>query len=149
LAEIMRLLSVLVGRQQMRSFLERIAAEAGVDLPIAEGWVLVQLHRDPDVDLKARANAVKMPEDALTKALARVKDRGLAIGEGANLTVTPAGRDIAEQLIAAVRARLTGLLDGWSPEQYPEVMRLLQRFATELVPATARDSALSGSSHAE
>ena len=130
-------LSVLVGRQQMRDFLERIAAEVGVDLPVADGWVLVQLHRDPDVDLRARAVAVKMPEEALERALTEVKERGLATGEGAALSLTPAGADIAEQLVAAVRARLTGLLDGWSPEQYPDVMRLLQRFATELVPATA------------
>ena len=149
LAEIMRLLSVLVGRQQMRDFLERIAAEAGVDLPVADGWVLVQLHRDPDVDLRARAAAVKMPEEALERALTEVKERRLATGEGAALSLTPAGADIAEQLVAAVRSRLTGLLDGWSPEQYPEVMRLLQRFATELVPATAREPALSARSQTE
>lgn len=49
-------------------------------------------------------------------------------------TLTPAGLAIADQLIAAVRARLEPLLDGWSPEQYPELVRLLDRFATEVIP---------------
>ena len=45
LSEILRALSVLVGRQQMRQWLDRVASDAGMDLPIADGWVLVQLRR--------------------------------------------------------------------------------------------------------
>ena len=49
-AEIIRALGVLVGRQRMRAYLERLATEAGVDLPLNECWVLVQLRRgDNDI----------------------------------------------------------------------------------------------------
>ena len=41
---------------------------------------------------------------------------------------------LADQLIAAVRARLENLLEGWSPEQYPDLVRLLNKFATEVIP---------------
>jgi hypothetical protein len=35
-----------------------------------------------------------------------------------------------------VRSRLDDLLEGWSPEQYPELARVLDRFASDIVPGT-------------
>ena len=36
----MRALGVLVGRKQMLAYLQRLATEAGVDLPLPDCWVL-------------------------------------------------------------------------------------------------------------
>ncbi len=167
LSEILRALSVLVGRQQMRQWLERVASDAGMDLPIADGWVLVQLRRDPSVDLTSLASSQKIPLNALEGAVADLVERGLLarpepealaagtdstdpVGEGAGLTdsteavaalpaaysLSPSGALVADQLIDAVRTRLSGLLQGWSPEQYPELVRLLDQFASDIVPGT-------------
>ena len=161
LSEILRALSVLVGRQQMRQWLERVAAEAGMDLPTADGWVLVQLRRDPTVDLPTVAAAQKITPTALEGAVADLIERGLITdttgdvmaGDGAGrvdegdsvpsaVSLSPSGAVVADQLIDAVRNRLEGLLDGWSPEQFPDLVHLLNQFASDIVPGTP---ALAGS----
>jgi DNA-binding MarR family transcriptional regulator len=51
----------------------------------------------------------------------------------ATYTLTPAGREAVEKLVAARRASLARLLDGWSPDQHVDLAQLLTRLATELV----------------
>jgi hypothetical protein len=133
LAEIGRALSVLVGRQKMIAYFARVASEAGVDLPLASCWVLVELRRHPglsEADLRALAVRQKMTPEAIDSAIQDVKDRGLC---GADLRLTDKGVEAADVLTAAVRERLETLLDGWSPEQYPDLVELLDHFAAEIV----------------
>ena len=47
-------------------------------------------------------------------------------------TLTPAGQEAVEKLVAARRASLARLLDGWSPEQHHDLAELLTRLANEL-----------------
>ncbi len=155
LSEILRALNVLVGRQQMRQWLQRVAAEAGFDLPLADGWVLAQLRRDPEVDLAELAASQKIELSALSGAVDDLVERGLLIDsaagtptdEGAGgtdlaaaavptVSLTPSGAVVADQIIETVRSRLDDLLEGWSPEQYPELARVLDRFASDIVPGT-------------
>ena len=133
LAEIGRALSVLVGRPKMVAYFARVASEAGVDLPLPSCWVLVQLRRDPGLDepaLRAIAEQNKLTPEATEGAMKDVKSRGLV---GADLKLSPAGAEIADRITTAVRQRLEGLLEGWSPEQYPELVQLLDHFAAEIV----------------
>jgi EmrB/QacA subfamily drug resistance transporter len=192
LAEIIRALGVLVGRQQMREWLERVATEAGVDLPLSECWIVTQLRRDPDCNLPAMAGRVGLEpgafeaarDDLLRRALvtvpaaidsresaasqepsrpadtsghgsaspagapqmseltsnsrvpdlARTGDGSKSNGSPA-LALTPAGVEVADELLDAVRSRLESLLEGWSPERYPELVTVLDKFASDLVPA--------------
>jgi DNA-binding MarR family transcriptional regulator len=138
--EIIRALGVLVGRQRMRAYLERVAAEAGVDLPLNECWVLVQIRRgynDP-VFLGERSGA---SPQAVESTLADLADKGLvkhSTGDdtsGIPVELTESGSAIADTLVATVRDRLEKLLDGWSPEQYPDLLSLLNQFAAEVIPA--------------
>ena len=150
LAEILRAFSVLVGRQQMRDWLQRVALEAGSDLPLADGWVLVQLRRNPSADLTDLAVAQKIPTHTLDGAVADLTERGLLaapVGDAETMessppALSPSGAVVADQLIDAVRTRLEGLLDGWSPEHYPELVHVLGQFASDIVPGAP---ALSGS----
>jgi len=160
LMEMLRALGVLVGRQRMRAWLTRVADEAGVELPLAECWVLVQLRRDPGADLAALAAPRGISPEVLDTSTRHVQalrlvdrrlvdrrlvDRrpdgsgatGAPAAIGPDLVLTAAGAAIADQLIDAVRARLEAILDGWSPEQYPELVTLVDRLATDLVPAIA------------
>jgi hypothetical protein len=50
-----------------------------------------------------------------------------------DLQLTASGSVLAEQLTVAVRQRLEEMLQAWSPEQYPDVVKLLNTFASELV----------------
>ena len=144
LADIIRALSVLVGRKQMRAYLQRVAAEAGVDLPMEDCWALVQLRRSPDSDLVELAERNKVPVQALDTVVADLTSRGLISEQptdddrastSPHAHLSPAGVAIADQLIAAVRARLSDLLEGWSPEQYPDLVRLLNTLASEVIDA--------------
>jgi len=148
LAEIIRALGVLVGRKQMRAYLERVASEAAVDLPLSACWALVQVRRDTSVDLAELANRNKVPAERLNVALAELRSRGLITEQpmiapqsgsaSIHVELTPAGVAMADQLIGVVRTRLEHLLEGWSPEQYPDLVKLLNTFASEVVPATPR-----------
>jgi EmrB/QacA subfamily drug resistance transporter len=138
-AEIIRALGVLVGRQNMRAYLERVATEAGIDLPLNECWALVQIrrgHKDPDV-LSERSGA--SPE-AVQATLATLAGKGLVTGPPANATgdrsleLTQSGAGIADTLLASIRKRLEKLLEGWSPEKYSDLSKLLNDFAAEVVP---------------
>jgi len=165
LAEIIRALGLLVGRQQMREYLERVTAEAGIDLPVAQSWLLVQYRRKATTRLPELAEGHQIPVDALRSAMVELIDRGLVTAgpepDGADAPtearsgralvtaslgsrrdmdgasdywLTPAGTVVADRVIANVRRRLEGLLEGWSPEQYPDLVKLLNDFAAEVVP---------------
>ncbi len=133
LAEMARALSVLVGRKQMLEYLRRLTHEAGVDLPLADCWVLVQLRRHPTWDraaLMGQAREHKIRPEVAESALKEVMDRHLITEE---LELAPAGIEIADRLRATLRSHLEGLLEGWSPEQYPDLVSLLDHFAREIV----------------
>ena len=133
LAEIARALSVLIGRKRMLEYLRRLTTEAGVDLPLADGWVLVQLRRNPSWDraaLLALAHEQKISAEDVDAAERDVVAKGLLTKD---LQLTPTGTEIADRLRATLRARLEVLLDGWSPEQYPDLVRLLDQFSAEIV----------------
>jgi hypothetical protein len=152
LSEMLRALSVLVGRQKMQQWLQRVAIEAEVDLPLTDSWVLVQLRRDPMANLAEQAIERKVPQAALDAAVTDLIERRLLTeapqlvvgGDDAQtgdhlpaVALTESGAATADQLVDAVRARLVGLMDGWSPEQYPELVNVLNQFASDLVPGTA------------
>ena len=155
-SEICRALSVLVERDQMRQWLECVPAEAGTDLSLADCRVLVRLRRDPQVDLAALATADKIPVAALDGAVADLVERRLLVADTTSVLVvpngsavaqvendvrptpvlTPSGALVADRLICTVRSQLEKLLEGWSPEQFPELVQLLDEFACDIVPGT-------------
>jgi EmrB/QacA subfamily drug resistance transporter len=143
LGEVARALSVLVGRPQMLQYLRRLATEAGVDIPLADCFVLVQLRRHPDWDrhdVFTEARRHRVPPDKVDSALEDLIGRGL-IDE--DLELSAAGAEIADRLTAAVRDRLEALCDGWTPDQYPELARLLDRFAAEITSDSTLEAASS------
>ena len=149
-SEICRALSVLIGRDQMPQWLECVAAEAGTDLSLADCWVLVRLRRDPQVDLAAVPTADKVPRATLESAVADLVERGLLVvptgpavtqvegGVRPSTELTSSGAVVADQLIHTVRSKLEKQLEGWSPEQFPELVHLLDEFACDIVPATPK-----------
>jgi hypothetical protein len=133
LAEIARALSVLVGRKKTMDYLRRLTLEAGVDLPLADCWVLVQLRRHPDWDRAALMTGARDQNISTEVADAAVDDVVARNLVSPNLELAPAGAEIADRLRATLRSRLETLLAGWSPEQYPDLVQLLDHFASEIV----------------
>jgi EmrB/QacA subfamily drug resistance transporter len=138
LAEISRALGVLLGREGRRRVVQRLAEEAGVDLSPAASWLLVRLSEDPRTDLAEVSRRFDVPLEVTERALEELEERGMVVqapasnGTGRTRTVTPAGQEAVEKLIAARRASLARLLDGWSPDEHVDLARLLTRLASEL-----------------
>lgn len=144
LAEIIRALGVLVGRKQMRAYLQRVASEAGIDLPIAQCLLLVHLrHPSNKMELQTLAARRDVPLEVLESALADLRVRGLVAPASTedeldeDVELTAAGAAVADDLVTTVRERLERLLEGWSPEQYPDLVNLLNELAVEVVPSRA------------
>ncbi len=122
-----RCLWAMLGREDKRKVLERLAARAGLDLKPAATWLLTRLAEQPGGDLTELARAHTIEVDRLTAALAQLQAQGFADPTRA---LTAAGREAHERLIAARRAALTALLADWSPETHgglSDYLRLVAR----------------------
>jgi EmrB/QacA subfamily drug resistance transporter len=133
LAELARSLSVLVGREHMANYLRRIVVESGTDVPPQSVAALLRLNAQPGIDrseLLDRAREAGVADETAATALDVLSQRGLINDD---LSLTDSGRELAEDLSRQVRARLESMLDGWSPEQYPDLVKLIDRMAQEIV----------------
>ena len=109
-------------------------ARAGVGLAPPELWLLARLgERAP---LTEPQLAEQLQEDAhrIDEALEQLQQRSLVESSAdATITLTMAGREDYERLVAARCAGLRELLAGWSPDQRPELQRLVDRLGRDLV----------------
>ncbi|HWF23981.1 MAG TPA: MFS transporter [Solirubrobacteraceae bacterium] len=139
LAEMSRALGVLIGREGRRRVAARWVHEAGVDLSPAAAWLLARLNEDPHTNLGEVSERFDIPREVTEHGLHELIERGMVVqaptpdGTAPAYPLTPAGKEAVEKLIAARRAGLARLLEGWSPEQHADVAHLLTRLAKELV----------------
>jgi EmrB/QacA subfamily drug resistance transporter len=137
LAEASRALSALIGRDERRRLVERLAERAGVDLSAAASWLIVRLHEDPAADIPALCEEFDIPAEVGDRALDELMGRGLVtvaeVTEGApEHLVTAAGQEIVRRLVEEGRASLARRCHGWSPEHNPELDELLRGLARDL-----------------
>jgi Mn-dependent DtxR family transcriptional regulator len=93
----------------------------------------VRQHFDPHAGLAALSAEWGVPEDVARAALASLDERGLVVhDEDGGITPTDDGEQMVERLVAERRASLSRLLEGWAPEQQPELVGFLTRLAHEL-----------------
>jgi len=161
LAEMARALSVLIGRDARRRFVEQLAARAGVDLSAAAAWLLARMSREPGTTLPQLCSAYDVPLERGERALEELLERGMIVevatpegngSGGPNLAatsppnsplsaapyeLTSEGHEAAEKLIAERRASLARLLDGWDHEHYEDLAKLLTRLAEEIAHPAA------------
>ncbi len=135
LAEAARALSQVIGRDERRRLVERLAERAGVDLSAAACWLIIRLHDNPAADIPALCREFDIPADVGERALDELVTSGLVnvaeVGSPEYL-VTPEGDQIVERLIAERRASLERRCEGWSPENNPELQELLTGLARDL-----------------
>jgi EmrB/QacA subfamily drug resistance transporter len=132
--ELERSLSRLAQRENRWSVYQRLGARTGVDLEPPELWLLARLGGRPpltEVQLTEQLGEGTQPIDAALEQLRRrslvePRDHGAVV-------LTAQGREDYERIVAARCARLHELLEGWSPEQQPELRRLVDRLGRDLV----------------
>jgi hypothetical protein len=101
-----------------------------VDLEPAEIWLLGRLNRDPDLDVRALADAYAIDPLRLDNAKRALVDAGLIEGGG---TMTAKGKQTLDTLVGSGRDRLDELSDGWQPEQHPELRELIDGLARQFI----------------
>jgi hypothetical protein len=134
--ELLRELSVLVGRERSRRFIERSAAGAGVDLSPMECWLLDRVGMGRDVDPGYLAESRHLDRDALAGSIVTLRERELV--DGGEPQLTASGRATLDRLLDGAHAELERLVDDWSPEERPELEPVLGRFSRELAAEPPR-----------
>ena len=144
LREIERSLSVLAGREQRWELYERLAARADVDLPPPQLWLLARLGERAPTSQERLLEQLPVDPGAVAVTLRRLAERSLVGDQDGVITLTPSGRAEYERLVTARCAGLRELLDGWNPDEHPELRRLIDQLGRDLVseipapaPATA------------
>ncbi|MDL4772676.1 MULTISPECIES: MFS transporter [Thermomonosporaceae] len=131
--EIERSLSTLMRRdRRAKEMYSRLGAHAGVDLPAGSMWALCRIARDGTVSGPELAERAGVEPEAGTPFIDRLVADGYVVrhGEG-RISVTGAGQSVADRLIEARRAGLAEHLEGWSPEDHPELSELLSQLSRD------------------
>ena len=76
--------------------------------------------------------AIRLAE-LLSSGYVLLADDGDGDGEGALVTLTPAGQQAAARLEEAREAGIDRLMTGWEPDRHPELRRLLGHVTRRLV----------------
>ncbi|MEW2284465.1 MDR family MFS transporter [Streptomyces sp. NPDC047841] len=134
--EVCRALSVLGTREGRREIYREITERAGYDLLPAASWLLLRMRRYGSVEPAVLAERSPVPLQAVMAAARQVEERRLAERGGLDLTLTGAGREVAERLATAREESLAELLgDWWQPGRSTDLTQLVRELTGELCGA--------------
>jgi len=137
LGEVQRILERAAGRENRRELYSSLTTRAGLDIEPRASWLLYRLSDRPDCTIEQVGSSLKVDPELLASALDALVDEGMvervACPQGDQLVLTAAGTDAIERLTEARRASMTELLDGWAPEDHPEVIEMIRHLAHELL----------------
>jgi len=137
-AHLMRALSVLADRDVRRQYVTAIVTRAGVDLSPAAAWLLVQIEREPEVNIHDFGRKGKVELHKIQSAKTELLEKSLITPAAASdvYRLNEAGCDIYNRLVTARREHLAELWPEWSPKKREEVAAILRQLARELIPET-------------
>ena len=120
--------------------LRRIAAQAGLTgVRPAASCLLTRIAAQPDITLADLAEEIGTSTANLAPSLDQLVSHRLVATDprGGAITLTEHGRSAIERLRAAREDDLRELLDGWPPEQEPELDQRLRSLARDCMNADA------------
>ncbi|WP_330236521.1 MDR family MFS transporter [Streptomyces sp. NBC_00566] len=131
--EVCRALSTLGTREGRREIYEEITARAGYDLLPAASWMLLRMRKHGCVEPYMLAERSPVPLSTVLAAARQVEERRLAARDGLELSLTPAGAEVAERLAQAREDSLSELLgDWWEPGRPTDLVQLVKELTAEL-----------------
>ena len=137
LGEVQRLLERAASRENRRELYGMLATRAGLDLAPRACWLLYRLADRPDGTIDEVAARLKVDPERLRPAVEALESAGMIEGVdgpgGCRLCLTAAGHQAIEKLAAARRDSLTELLEGWDPEDHPEVIEMVRTLGKALL----------------
>jgi DNA-binding MarR family transcriptional regulator len=145
LAEIERALSVLARRDVRKRLYERLARDAGIDLPALEAWTLARIYEGAAGPVEELASRIGVEPARVTEATEELERRGLVARSDGWFSSTQSGGELVERLVRLRRERLASRLADCTPEEEMQFAQVLDRLARDLLaeppgdrrPATA------------
>ncbi len=138
-AEFERALSVLAQRNLRRRIYERLALQAGIDLPALEAWTLARVHEDVPGPAERLARRIDVDPIRVSAALAELERRGLLVESDGWFATTADGDELVERLVALRREHLAAQVADCTPEEQQEFAHVLQRLARDLLGERPRE----------
>jgi MFS family permease len=137
LQEIELALHRMSARENRAELYETLAHRAGIDLPPRSVWLLYRLADRPACTVGEVADRLKVDQSVIQPGVDGLVSAGMIQerGRGAecDLYLTSAGSGALEKLTEARRRGLTELLEGWNPEEHPEVIAMVKDLAHSLL----------------
>ena len=139
LQEIELALHRLSVRENRAELYQTLAHRAGIDLPARSVWLLYRLADQPDCTVNDVAQRLKVDPELIQPgvdglvAAGMIEERSRGEGAECDLSLTAAGTNALAKLTEARRAGLTELLEGWNPEEHPELMEMVKDLAHSLL----------------
>ncbi len=109
-----------------------LAQRAGADLSPGSCWMLARAASCGPREVDDMARGAKTSPEVVRRVADALAEGGYVTVDGDTVTVTAAGRGVAESLRAASRAGLRELLEGWSPDEHLDVQRLCDEISARL-----------------
>jgi EmrB/QacA subfamily drug resistance transporter len=132
--ELERIVSSLMAHDVRFETYGLLITRSGVAIEPAEAWTLGRLARREGETAGELAADVDTPPELLDPPLAELLRDGRVQSDGdGRLHLTSPGRTVLDELVAAGRAELCGMLDGWNSEDDAELGLVLERLARALV----------------
>jgi EmrB/QacA subfamily drug resistance transporter len=137
LGEVQRLLERAASRENRRELYGTLSTRAGLDLEPRAVWLLYRLADRPDCTIAEVGARLNVDPERLRSGVDALVSAGM-VGQvdtpaGSRLVLTPVGHDAIEALTVARRDSMTELLEGWDPEDHPEVVEMIRNLARALM----------------
>jgi EmrB/QacA subfamily drug resistance transporter len=135
LQEMERAVEVLARRENRHALYTRLAERADLELSPQSCWLLYRLVDAADSAPDQLAGRLGIDDARLQALLTTLSDRGLIEPPlfGRPVLLTAQGRIAVQRLVRARREALGEFLEGWSPEDEPEIQRLIEMLAGQLL----------------
>jgi EmrB/QacA subfamily drug resistance transporter len=137
-AQLLRGLAILADRDVRRRYVAAVVERSGVDLSPGAAWLLVQIEREPGVNIHELGRKGKADPVKLQDSRAELLDKSLIAPTSTTdvYQLNESGCEIYNRLVAARREHLAELWPEWSPKKREEVATILRNLARELIPET-------------
>ena len=124
-------------RENRGELYRTLATRAGIDLPPRQCWLLYRLSEQPSCSTDELAARLKVDPSLLEPAVEGLVSAGMVLEHrragDCDLELTPSGEDALGRLTEARRRGLTELLEGWDPEEHPELIEMVKELAHALL----------------
>jgi len=137
LDEVKLLLERAARRENRGELYGMLSTRAGLNLQPRAVWLLYRLADRPDSTIEELGARLKVEPDRLREGIDALVSAGMVSRverDGTHaFVVTPAGDGAIEKLTIARRQSLTEVLEGWDPEDHPEVVDMVRELAKALL----------------